>query len=770
VESNKRSERTEVQNIKMRKAIDLLDGYMEIFPPRKKKIDDTIESICKEKPSDVDVLYRAEVARNPVNSEVWLGWMDQRDDDAWCKNVFFEMALSHVPRSYKLWKRYLELNMNESKKLKIGDPSYDRVNVLFERAIINLYQMPKLWIMFAEYLIYQKKVTKSRRVLDEALRKLPVTLHQRIWEVYISFLKMIGNNIPSLSVSIWKRYLQLQPQHKEIFIQFLLSNSCYDEAAVALSEIVNEEAFVSLEGKTRHEMWLELCELVSEHAPAIKSIDVEHVLKTGIRRFADDTGRLWNWLANYYVALGQYERARDVYEDGLGSISTVKDFSLIFAAYTEFEETIVEKISDAIDDKTLTAAEKAKLEEQNEFHLCRLAHIIDRRAEILSRVKLRMNPNNSYEWLNRARLFEKLGQSEKVLQTYAEATKTIEPENVLGPLSKIWMKFSEFYEKNGEMEMARTVLMRGLEAPASKMDDIASLWCELVEFSLRRGDKDKALGTIRDAVHRPKIVDRENLKSFQNQLWKSQRLWSLALDVEENFGTLETLKAIFDRMCDLKVISTQQLLNYAQVLESKNYFEASFAVYETGIDLLAWPQLYNVWLIYLSKFCSRYEGTKLERSRELFERALSNVPAEYAKRLFIMYMNMEEEYGLSRQALDVLVRSVDKVKEDERWSMYKLLISKTIKLFGILKTRPIFEKCLADIESEDERREASLMFSKVERGLGEINRARAILSHGSQFADPNVHLTYWNDWREFEVMHGNEETFREMLRTKRIRM
>lgn len=30
-----------------------------------------------------------------------------------------------------------------------------------------------------------------------------------------------------------------------------------------------------------------------------------------------------------------------------------------------------------------------------------------------------------------------------------------------------------------------------------------------------------------------------------------------------------------------------------------------------------------------------------------------------------------------------------------------------------------------------------------------------------------AHADYWNEWRGFEVKHGNEDTFREMLRVKR---
>ena len=57
--------------------------------------------------------------------------------------------------------------------------------------------------------------------------------------------------------------------------------------------------------------------------------------------------------------------------------------------------------------------------------------------------------------------------------------------------------------------------------------------------------------------------------------------------------------------------------------------------------------------------------------------------------------------------------------------------------------------------------------ASLERGLGEVDRARAILAHGAQFADPRLDDHYWQTWRDFEVQHGNEDTFREMLRVKR---
>ena len=69
--------------------------------------------------------------------------------------------------------------------------------------------------------------------------------------------------------------------------------------------------------------------------------------------------------------------------------------------------------------------------------------------------------------------------------------------------------------------------------------------------------------------------------------------------------------------------------------------------------------------------------------------------------------------------------------------------------------------------STPQLKDISLKFAEMERKLGEIDRARAIFMYASQFCDPRVVVSLWREWHKFEVQHGNEETFREMLRVKR---
>jgi pre-mRNA-splicing factor SYF1 len=58
-------------------------------------------------------------------------------------------------------------------------------------------------------------------------------------------------------------------------------------------------------------------------------------------------------------------------------------------------------------------------------------------------------------------------------------------------------------------------------------------------------------------------------------------------------------------------------------------------------------------------------------------------------------------------------------------------------------------------------------YSKLETDVGEVDRARAILVHASSLANPATDKEFWQAWNDFEVEHGNEDTFREMRRIMR---
>jgi pre-mRNA-splicing factor SYF1 len=50
---------------------------------------------------------------------------------------------------------------------------------------------------------------------------------------------------------------------------------------------------------------------------------------------------LWISLADYHIRCGLFDKARDMLEEGVMSVVTVRDFSIVFDAYTHFEENVL---------------------------------------------------------------------------------------------------------------------------------------------------------------------------------------------------------------------------------------------------------------------------------------------------------------------------------------------------------------------------------------------------------------------------------------------
>jgi hypothetical protein len=76
--------------------------------------------------------------------------------------------------------------------------------------------------------------------------------------------------------------------------------------------------------------------------------------------------------------------------------------------------------------------------------------------------------------------------------------------------------------------------------------------------------------------------------------------------LEESLGTVDSTRAVYDRILELKIANPQIIVNYANFLEENKFFEDSYKVYERGIDLFGYPIAFELWNIYLVKFIERY--------------------------------------------------------------------------------------------------------------------------------------------------------------------
>lgn len=627
--------------------------------------------------------------------------------------------------------------------------------------------MPRIWEMYLKFLMQQPLVTLTRQTFDRALRALPITQHNRIWALYRPF----ANSAEGLTaVKIWRRYMQVHPEDAEDFIELLVQSELYTEAVTKYMDILNNPRFQSKNGKGHYELWSEMVDLLVEHAINIETghetgIDVERIIRSGIERFADQRGKLWCGLATYWIRRGSFERARDVFEEGITTVMTVRDFTLIFDAYTEFEESVI----GALMEMASTRAEKSIVDEVADFDLdirmMRFEHLMDRRPFLLNDVLLRQNPNNVTEWEKRVALWG--DNKEEVVQTYTDAIAAIQPKKAVGAFHQLWANYAKFYENGDNINAARTIMEKAVKVPFKSVAELADMWIEWAEMELRNENFDEAVRIMSKAVQAPK---RSNVDYFdetlspQQRVHKSWKLWSFYVDLVESVSTLAETKKIYERIFELRIATPQTVVNYANLLEENKYFEESFKIYERGLDLFSYPVAFELWNLYLTKAVDR--KISIERLRDLFEQAVEDCPAKFAKVIYLMYGNLEEERGLARHAMRIYERATRAVSDDDRADMFNFYITKSASNFGLPSTRPIYERAIATLP-DAEARDMCLKFADMEKRLGEIDRARAIYGHGSQFCDPRTNPGFWTKWEQFEVQHGNEDTFKEMLRIKR---
>ena len=402
--------------------------------------------------------------------------------------------------------------------------------------------------MYFSILTEQKLIGRARRAFDRALCALPVTQHDRIWEPYLKFVSMKGIPIET-SLRVYRRYLMYDPSHIENYIEFLVSSELWQEAAERLAGVLNDDGFSSIKGKTKHQLWLELCDLLTKHATDVSGLKVDAIIRGGIRKFTDEVGRLWTSLSDYYVRRGLYEKARDVFEEGISTVVTVRDFSVIFESYAQFEQSTLAAKIETLDIEDEEEDEHVGEQQENgdngdvrrelrgresnemfakrilrgfwlnddndtDLRIARFENLLTRRPELLNSVLLRQNPHNVEQWHRRVKLFE--GNPTKQILTYTEAVRTVDPMKAVGKPHTLWVAFARLYEIHNDLNNARVIFDKATQASYKAVDHLACVWCEWAEMELKHNNFKGARELLKRATAEPSVeVKRRGMCPFE---------------------------------------------------------------------------------------------------------------------------------------------------------------------------------------------------------------------------------------------------------------
>lgn len=702
--------------------------------------------------------------RNPQPLKCWIRYLEFKKNFPLEEQFYlYERCVQDLPKSYKIWKKYLDLRL-EVTSLQDRGP-VDAANNCFERSLLFLPLMPRLWICYGKFLLAQKRTRLALKTLNRAIRTLPVLQHDRIWPLLME-IAAVANFPLSIGNRLYRRYLQLDPAAKEQYVEFLLEREAWDLAALELMKIVNDPAYVSPKGKTNFQLTQDLCKVVCEHCDQISSLSIPAFLRESVEKFPNQRSMLWCTLANFYIIRGEFSKARDAFLDALNSVTSVEDFSRIFNSYYTMEESLAEAF--LREKQSLTNDRQNSCDQDLELLTLRMQRLLDEREVLLSETLIRRNPNNTFHWNQKILLFSHSPQ--EVSRIYEEALAAINPKRSIGGLAKFWIAYANWALRDlGDYGRCREIYERAVTAPQKNVQDLALIWIAYCEMEIvRTRSNEITISLLERATSAPSKVEKRNRvhENEQDLIYKNVTLWEYLLDVFEVSATHEQICQAYNKMIDLKICTVQTFVNFAMYLERCGFLEKSFQVYERGIDVFGFPLAYELWNLYLPLFCSTFQGTRMERLRDLFEQALEGCPTEYAVKLLVVFGEMEERHGLTRNAIRLYDRAAKTCRVEDREKMYSFYIARAADLYGVVATREVFEVALANSPDAVAKR-FCIVYSEMETKLGELQRARLIRMHGAQFANPETDCDYWENWHKFEVAYGDEDTYRSMLRVKR---
>jgi pre-mRNA-splicing factor SYF1 len=117
-------------------------------------------------------------------------------------------------------------------------------------------------------------------------------------------------------------------------------------------------------------------------------------------------------------------------------------------------------------------------------------------------VKLRQNPHNVQVWLERILLTKKQypNEPEKIIKSFSEAVKTIDPQKATEGFHTIWITFAQFYEDFDDLVNARVIYQKASFINYKDLKSLVEIWTNYAEMELRHKQFSKARAVLKDAI------------------------------------------------------------------------------------------------------------------------------------------------------------------------------------------------------------------------------------------------------------------------------
>lgn len=667
----------------------------------------------------VDVAVETQLARDPANAELWREYIIRSHDKPLLFRVWlYQRGCELAPQDVELWTEYVKLVLEKSR----GHPEQITYTVIDE----STGQFPHEMALWQEVLPFAAanllcNVTYTRRLFNRALQGLAFAHHHQVFTWFLDFAEQVGGATHQL---VLRQYLQ--------FV-----------AAGGTGRMTVDDVLDLLDDHLQQQMVEDMLRRPSDYITSHLGLALskrliqlqfgrpgfEAAVLAAIGRYPDQIGPLVVTLADAEPA-----RARHWFAWGLERTTTLELFCEIYNAYVSDEW-------------------RRYKQEPTPVRAHFIRHLVAQRASWAVDTRLRAHPYDLDGWIERIALAT---DDKTRLRGYADALTRINPLKVRFSsvnLAGFWQRYATIYADAGDTKTANVVYSKASQSKFAH-GELSEIYVAWSNMWLDQGDDKRALKVLEEgmAVVPPKHVG---------------PLVSHYLDVLEllvdSASDVDRVATGFARARTAKLVTARQCLDHAAFLREWKRPEQADSVYEHAITGFPHPQIRRqVWRAYLE---SAYGRVSDHRFADLVDRAVFG--AELALPYIREFVQLRPTPQMLRRAIGVLKKQTSLDALNDKFALYQLLVT---RIGDADELRETYDWIVADLElAPAELVDITRSYIGFEHGQGQAQRVRALYRHLTQQNAPlaPVMAPVWTEWEAYEVDHGDEALFKEMMRWKR---
>ncbi|OHF01122.1 pre-mRNA-splicing factor CLF1 [Colletotrichum orchidophilum] len=362
-----------------------------------------------------------------------------------------------------------------------------------------------------------------------------------------------------------------------------------------------------------------------------------------------------NWIkwAKFEEEFGTSDMVRDVFGTAIEELGDDFVDEKLFIAYARYEaklkeyeraRAIFKYALDRLPRSRSMALHKAYTTFEKQFgDKDGVEDVVLSKRRVLYEAQVKENPKNYDTWFDYTRLEETAGDLDRVRDIYERAVSQVPPaqeKRFWRRYIYLWINYAIFEELQAkDMERARQIYKVCLELIPHKKFTFAKVWLLKAQFEIRQGELTAARKTLGQAIG----------------MCPKDKLFRGYIELELKLFEFLRCRTLYEKHIEWNASNCQTWIKFAELERGLDDLERTRAIFELAVSqpVLDMPEL--LWKAYID---FEEEEEEYERTRELYERLLEKT--DHVK-VWISYAHFElnipedeeeagEEAPVSREA------------------------------------------------------------------------------------------------------------------------